>query len=104
MASVEMEPDLEPLRSARAKSGFLGVKITTSGKYQPQIFVKELGKQRQLGSYETAEEAAQVLARAKEYGPGWNRPIRKRAERDTVRCPAARSRVSCMLHLTGCLA
>ena len=40
------------------------IKVSKSGKYQPQLFVKELNKQRALGSFETAEEAAEVLAEA----------------------------------------
>jgi hypothetical protein len=36
----------------------------TSGKFQPQLFIKELNTQRALGSYETVEEAAAVLATA----------------------------------------
>ena len=40
------------------------IKKTTSGKFQPQLFIKELNTQRALGSYETVEEAAAVLATA----------------------------------------
>ena len=40
------------------------IKKTSSGKFQPQLFINELNTQRALGSYETAEEAAAVLAAA----------------------------------------
>ena len=44
--------NLEPLRSSRAESGFLGVKVTTSGKFQAQLFVKAENRQRGLGTFE----------------------------------------------------
>ena len=104
MASAEPEPDLEPLRSANNKSGFLGVKVTSSGKYQPQIWAKELGGQRGIGSFDTPEEAALARTRANKDKPGWSAPVKKRAARDTVRCPAPCLRSACMLHSTHCLA
>ena len=61
--------DLDALRSSKARSGFKGVKVTTSGKFQPQIFLKETGGQRALGTFDSAEEAARELARAKRDGP-----------------------------------
>ena len=66
--SADLEPDLEALRSAKAKSGFTGVKVTASRKYQPQIWDKDLGTMRGLGSFGTPEEAARVLAEAKRDG------------------------------------
>ena len=39
------------------------IKKTSSGKFQPQLFIKELNTQRALvGSCDTAEEAAEKLA------------------------------------------
>ena len=40
------ESDLEAQRSTKAKSGFKGVKVTSSRKYQPQIWCPELGTMR----------------------------------------------------------
>ena len=40
------------------------IKKTKSGEFQPQIYDKELDKQRALGSFETAKEAAAKLAAA----------------------------------------
>ena len=54
--------NLEDLRSSSAESGFLGVKVTTSGKFQAQIFIKADNRQRGLGTFDTAEEAAVMLA------------------------------------------
>jgi hypothetical protein len=79
------ESDLEAQRSTKAKSGFKGVKVTSSRKYQPQIWCPELGTMRALGSFETAEEAAVVLIEAKRDGPCWEEPVEYRAKRGTVR-------------------
>ena len=40
------------------------IKKTSSGKFQPQLFIKELNTQRALGSCDTVEEAAEMLAEA----------------------------------------
>ena len=69
------EAELEAQRSTKAKSGFKGVKVTSSRKYQPQIWCPELGTMRALGSYETAEEAAVVLIEAKREGACWEGPM-----------------------------
>ena len=85
--SADLEPDLEALRSAKAKSGFTGVRVTASRKYQPQIWDKNLGTMRGLGSYRTPEEAARVLAEAKRDGADEEHqgPVDSRAKRGTVR-------------------
>ena len=83
MAEVT-EAELEAQRSTRAKSGFLGVKVTTSRKYQPQIWCPELGMMRGLGSFDDAEEAAAELIKAKRDGPGFQGPVDHRAKRGTV--------------------
>jgi hypothetical protein len=70
-----MEVTEEAQRSTKAKSGFKGVKVTSSRKYQPQIWCPELGTMRALGSYETAEEAAVVLIEAKREGACWEGPM-----------------------------
>ena len=73
MAAVPAAPELpqasdtpvELERSATNETGFVGVKLTASGKFQPTIYSVELKRQVGLGSFSTAEEAALVLARAK---------------------------------------
>ena len=82
---VTEEEELEAQRSTKAKSGFKGVKVTSSRKYQPQTWCPELGTMRTLGSFETAEEAAVVLIEAKRDGPCWAEPVDYRAKRGTVR-------------------
>ena len=77
--------NLEALRSSRAESGFLNVKVTTSGKFQAQLFIKAENRQRGLGTFDTAEEAAVAVARAKRAGQNWAGPTAKRAQRGTVR-------------------
>ena len=77
--------NIEALRSSRAESGFLNVKVTTSGKFQAQLFVKAENRQRGLGTFETAEEAAVAVAHAKRAGQNWAGPTAKRAQRGTVR-------------------
>ena len=79
--------NLEDLRSSSAESGFLGVKVTTSGKFQAQIFIKADNRQRGFGTFDTAEEAAVALAHAKRAGPNFAGPPAKRAQRGTVRRP-----------------
>ena len=85
-----MEPDLEALRSRRAKSGFKGVTVTTSKKFQGRIFIKTGVPQLDLGTFDTAEDAALAVAAAKEKRKRGeevrDEPVRKRAARDTVRC------------------
>ena len=70
--------NLEALRSSRAESGFLNVKVTTSGKFQAQLFIKAENRQRGLGTFDTAEEAAVAVAHAKRAGQNWAGPTAKR--------------------------
>ena len=67
-ASVARTLEAKVERSSRAKSGFTGVKITPSGMFQPQLAAAALTgvPQLGLGSYKTAFEAAEVLAKAKQ--------------------------------------
>ena len=81
-----MEVTEEAQRSTKAKSGFKGVKVTSSRKYQPQIWCPELGTMRALGSFETAEEAAVVLIEAKRDGPCWEEPVDYCIEPSEARC------------------
>ena len=60
-----MEPVLELIRSTKNSTGFLDVGRTSSGKYQPKVWDPALNGKRALGSYETPEEAAAVVAKAK---------------------------------------
>jgi len=46
-------------RSIRSKSGFFGVKKRSSGKYQATISIE--GKDKYLGSYDTAKQAAKAV-------------------------------------------
>lgn len=84
-----MEPDLEALPRSNNRSGYLGVKVSSSGRFQPQLFTKTGEPQRGLGSFDTAEEAAKVrmaaLMKRKREEAVWDGPVRKRAERGTVR-------------------
>ena len=54
------------------------------------LYVKELGRQRDLGSCDTAEEAAAVLAAAndklKRKEAVWEAPVKKQAKHGSVRC------------------
>jgi hypothetical protein len=67
------------------------IKRTTSGKFQPQLFIKELNTQRALGSCDTAEEAAEKLAEAndklKRKEAVFAAPVKKQAKHGSVRCP-----------------
>ena len=90
---MDMEPDLEALPRSNNKWGYLRVKVSTSGKFQPQLFTKTGEPQRGLGSFDTAEEAAKVrmmaLMKRKRGDAVWDKPVLPRAERGTVRrgCP-----------------
>ena len=58
--------DLEQLRSRKAKSGYLmGVTVTTSKKFQARIFIKTGVPQLDLGTFDSAEDAARAVAAAK---------------------------------------
>lgn len=87
------ESDLEAQRSTKAKSGFKGVTVTTSRKFQARIFIKTGLPQLDLGTFDTAEEAARVVAAAKAKRKRGeeprNEPVRERAARGTVRCASA---------------
>ena len=67
------------------------IKKTSSGKFQPQLFIKELNTQRALGSCDTAEEAAEKLAEAndklKRKEAIFTAPVKKQAKHGSVRCP-----------------
>ena len=76
---------IEHLRSATSATGFRNVILTTSHMFQARIFVKELGRQRGLGTFATAEDAAAAVAKALASGPQWSEPLVQRARRDTVR-------------------
>ena len=67
------------------ETGFKNVIRTTSGKFQARLFVKELNRQRPLGSFATANEAAAALAKAMADGHQWREPLIQRAKRGTVR-------------------
>ena len=64
---LEKEDKTDVERSSRARSGYVGVKVTQTGKFQAQLAasahtgVPQLG----LGTFATAHEAAVVLARVK---------------------------------------
>jgi hypothetical protein len=60
--------------------------VTSSRKYQPQIWCPELGTMRALDSFETAEEAAVVLIEAKRDGPCWEEPVDYCIEPSEARC------------------
>ena len=78
--------ELELAHSSRAASGFKGVQKTTSGKWQARAYLgKRDEKQRDLGSFDSPEEAARALAKWHRDRPGWSGPPKKRAARDTVR-------------------
>ena len=79
--------DLKPLRRFGTKSGFKGVTKTSSGKFQARSLAKINGKQRGLGSFDTAEEAARAVVSASRVGHEWSKPIRKRAPRGLVSLP-----------------
>ena len=68
------------------------IKRTASGKFQPQLFIKELNTQRALGSCDTAEEAARAvaaaLAKRKRGEEVREKPKQQRATRGMVRRPA----------------
>ena len=67
------------------------IKKTSSGKFQPQLFIKELNTQRALGSCDTVEEAAEMLAEAnyklKRKEAVFTAPLKKQAKHGSVRCP-----------------
>ena len=88
-----MAADLAALRKPNTASGYRNVKLTTSKKRPFQAWMKDLetGKQRQLGTFETADEAAEVVAAALRDGPNFSEPAKKRNKRGTVRAPAHRA-------------
>ena len=63
MAATTKKKDLAALKRVGDKGT---ITKTKSGKYQPQVVVKELGRQWALGSCKTAEEAVEKLAAANE--------------------------------------
>ena len=79
--------NIEALRSSieQNPASSATVKVSTSGKFQAQLFVKAENRQRGLGTFEAAEEAAVAVARAKRAGQNWAGPTAKRAQRGTVR-------------------
>ena len=60
------EAELEAQRSRKAKTGFKGGTVTTSRKFQARIFIKTGLPQLDLGTFDTAEDAALAVAAAKE--------------------------------------
>ena len=76
------------------------IKKTSSGKFQPQLFIKELNTQRALGSCDTAEEAAEMLAEAndklKRKEAIFTAPVKKQAKHGSVRrpCPPSALHIS----------
>ena len=76
------------------------IKKTSSGKFQPQLFIKELNTQRALGSCDTAEEAAEKLAEAndklKRKEAVFTAPLKKQAKHGSVRrpCPPSALHIS----------
>ena len=76
------------------------IKKTSSGKFQPQLFIKELNTQRELGSCDTAEEAAEKLAEAndklKRKEVIFTAPVKKQAKHGSVRrpCPPSALHIS----------
>ena len=76
------------------------IKKTSSGKFQPQLFIKELNTQRALGSCDTAEEAAEKLAEAndklKRKEAIFTAPVKKQAKHGSVRrpCPPSALHIS----------
>lgn len=64
-AAQKWKVDLKPLRSKQRSSGYHGVKSPhyDKNKFQADLpAIKEGGKSKYLGVYDTAEEAARVLA------------------------------------------
>jgi hypothetical protein len=98
-----MDPNLEVLQRPNNQSGYLGVKVTASGKFQPQLFTATGEPQRGLGSFKTAEEAARARAAAlKKRTRGesiWHEPVLKRAERGTVRRTPSHCYLTCSASL-----
>ena len=88
MAAAGRKSDLAALKRPGDKGT---IKRTTSGKFQPQIYVKELGRQRDLGSCGTVEEAAEKLAEAndklKRKEAVFTAPVKRQAKHGSVRCP-----------------
>ena len=82
------EAELEAQLSTKAKSGFKGVTFTTSRKFQARIFVKTGLPQLDLGTFNTAEDAARAVAAAKAKRKRGeevrHEPVRDRAARGTV--------------------
>jgi hypothetical protein len=66
---------LELVKSSRSATGFYGVAKTRRGTFEAQI--REAGKNRSLGTYKTAEEAA--LIRAQHIGPEQVAALQERA-------------------------
>ena len=87
-----MAADLAALCKPNTASGYKYVKLTTSKKRPFQAWMKdpETGEPRQLGTFETAEEAAEVVALALRDGPGFSEPVKKRNKRGTVRARSPR--------------
>ena len=97
---IDMEQDSEALPRSENKSGYLGVKVTKSGKFQPQIFTKTGVPQRGLGSFEKAVDAARALAAAKakikrnETQTVWQGPVDVRAARGSLCAATSRTQPS----------
>ena len=86
MASARDAVDIECVRSKASTTGFRNVIMTTSGKFQAKIYVAAEKRQRALGSFATAEEAATAVVLAERAKPTWDdKPTAKRAKRGTVR-------------------
>ena len=83
----EYEHDLEPLCSSKAKSGYKGVTITSSKRFQARIFIKMDLPQLDLGTFDTAEDAVPAAKAKRKRGEEVrHEPVRERAARGTVRC------------------
>ena len=92
MAATGRKSSLAALKRPGDKGS---IKKTSSGKFQPQLFVTELNTQRALGSYETAEEAAAVLATANDKMKNEESvfvvPVKQQAKHGTVCCTCPHS-------------
>ena len=103
MAAAGRKSDLAALKRPGDKGT---IKRTTSGKFQPQIYVKELGRQRDLGSCDTAEEAAEKLAEAndklKRKEAVFTAPVKKQAKHGSVRCACPRPLPCTSAHERSC--
>ena len=101
--------DTKPMSAAAEKTNLASlkrpgdkgtIKKTSSGKFQPQLFIKELNTQRALGSCDMAEEAAEKLAEAndklKRKEAVFTAPVKKQAKHGSVRrpCPPSALHIS----------